>query len=84
MSKDQKDLIEFEDAPRNAPWRMWSQDQFSLVLWRIESPASCVILPDASPSFGSRRNASWMSFWRTRRSAPDGASRIRRWKPMPL
>jgi hypothetical protein len=43
--------IEFEAAPMDASWRLWSQDEFWLVLWLIESTASvvCLIPPDARP-----------------------------------
>ena len=43
--------IAFEAPPMDASWRPWSEDEFWLVLWLIESTASvlCLIPPDARP-----------------------------------
>ena len=43
--------IEFEAAPMDASWRCWSQHEFWLVLWLIETTASvrCLIPPDCRP-----------------------------------
>jgi hypothetical protein len=48
------------EASIDAGWRLWSQDEFWLVLWLIESTGSvvCLIPPDARPELW--RKAKWL------------------------
>jgi hypothetical protein len=60
MSDDHVDYVEFEEATQDASWRMWSQQEFWLVLWLIESTASvtCIIPPEAEPTLWMK--AEWL------------------------
>lgn len=50
MSEDKGGFIEVREAPQDGSWRAWSEDEFWLVCWLVETTASvtCVIPPDAN------------------------------------